>query len=295
MAGPARSAMRYYGGKWLLAPWIISHFPPQHRIYVEPFGGAASVLLRKSRSYAEIYNDLDGKIVNVFRVLRDPSLSYKLERLIRLTPFARVEFERAYESSDDPVEQARRTIYRSFSGFGSGGAIGESTGFRNNSTRSGTTPATDWRTYPEQLSLLTERLQGVIIENRPAADVMRQHDGPETLHYLDPPYPEHTRGKEGTTRHHYRHEMTMEDHRDLARIARSLRGYVVISGYPCRLYDRELFADWHRVEREALADGARPRTEVLWLSPRTEKALGLHEQLSFYGAYDDLSHLRPGR
>ena len=82
---------RYHGGKWRLAPWIIEHFPP-HRVYVEPFGGAASVLLRKPRSYAEVYNDRWSDVVNVFRVLRDPVRAAALKRLIALTPFARDEF-----------------------------------------------------------------------------------------------------------------------------------------------------------------------------------------------------------
>ena len=93
MTAPTRPALRYHGGKWRLAPWIISHFPA-HRTYVEPFGGGASVLMRKPRSYAEVYNDTNAEVVNVFRVLRDPDAAKELERRIRLTPFAPGTFTR---------------------------------------------------------------------------------------------------------------------------------------------------------------------------------------------------------
>lgn len=122
---PRRPVLRYHGGKWRLAPWICAHFPA-HRLYVEPFGGAASVLLRKPRSYGEIYNDLDGEIVNVFRVLRDNG--HALRAALELTPFAREEFAESYMPHSDPIEQARRTIVRSFQGFGSAAVCGE--GFR---------------------------------------------------------------------------------------------------------------------------------------------------------------------
>ena len=84
---PFRPVLRYHGGKWLLAPWIIQHFPA-HRTYIEPFGGGASVLLRKPRVYSELYNDLDGDVVNLFRVLRSDRAG-ELVQLLRLTPFAR--------------------------------------------------------------------------------------------------------------------------------------------------------------------------------------------------------------
>ena len=113
---PSRPILRYHGGKWILAPWIISHFPP-HRVYVEPFGGAASVLLRKPRSYAEVYNDLDREIVSLFRVARERG--EELRRALELTPFARQEYLEAWHPSDDPLEQARRTVIRAYMGFAS--------------------------------------------------------------------------------------------------------------------------------------------------------------------------------
>jgi DNA adenine methylase len=256
MSTPTRPLVRYHGGKWLLADWIISHFPA-HRIYVEPFGGGGSVLLRKPRAYAEVYNDLDSEIVNLFRAVRDhgSDLRAKLE----LTPFARDEFLASYAASDDCVEQARRTVVRSFMGYGSN-SHNRKTGFRANSNRSGTTPARDWRSHSDALAEIIDRMRGVTIENRAACEVMAAHDGPQTLHYVDPPYVPSTRDGGSD----YRFEMTDADHEALAECLKSFQGMVVLSGYPSPLYDR-LFADWRRVERAALADGARERTEVLWL------------------------------
>lgn len=259
--------MRYQGGKWRLAPWIIEHFPP-HRCYVEPYGGAASVLLRKPRSYAEIYNDASGEVVNVFRVLRDPAMAAELERRIRLTPFARDEFRQCttenVEAQEDPVERARMTVFRAFAGFGSASAnLAYSTGFRANSNRSGTTPAHDWAHYPDEVRGFVERLSGVVIENMPAIHVMRQHDGPETLHYVDPPYVHSTRGVR-QLKNYGVHEMSDDDHRELAACLHGLRGMVILSGYQSDLYD-ELYADWIRVDRAHWADGARRRIESLWM------------------------------
>lgn len=268
-AAPTRPALRYLGGKFLLAEWIIKHFPP-HRIYVEPFGGGASVLLRKERAYAEVYNDLAGEVVGLFRVLRDPALAPRLIELVRLTPFARGEFEAAYEASGDAVEAARRLLVRSFMGFGSTGFNPRvRTGFRAAPTQSHTRPASDWRHYPEALGVIVERLTGVVIECRPALEVLDLHDGPETLFYLDPPYMPETRSTKskfgGTLYHGYIHEMSVADHEALLARILGLRAAVVLSGYPTQLYDDAL-GGWRRVERAALADGARKRTEVLWMN-----------------------------
>jgi DNA adenine methylase len=257
-----RPALRYHGGKWKLAPWIISNLPP-HRAYVEPFGGGASVLLRKPRSHAEVYNDLDGEVVNLFRVARERGED--LAQLVELTPFARAEFEVSYEPTDDAIEQARRTLIRSFMGFGSAGASGQSTGFRANSNQSGTTPARDWLNFPDALRLTIQRLRGVVIENRDAAACMAAHDAPTTLHYVDPPYVHSTRSLR-TRAPSYRHEMTDADHEALFAALAVLHGMVVVSGYRCALYDH-LYRGWQRIDQAAHADGARDRIESLWLSP----------------------------
>lgn len=278
MTGPTRPVLRYHGGKWRLAPWIISHFPP-HRVYVEPFGGGASVLLRKQRAYAEVYNDLSDEVVNVFRVLRDAP--DELQRRLYLTPYARAEFELTdgqgnEPTSPDPIERARLTILRSLAGFGSASTYASyRTGFRGNSNRSGTTPAHDWANYPKHVVRFVERLRGVTIESDDFGKLFERHDQAGALFYCDPPYVHDTRshyhGRRGQAA--YRHEMSDDDHRRLADVLRHCAGMVVLSGYPCDLYDVELFPSWERHEREHLADGARKRTEVVWLNPACSTAL----------------------
>jgi DNA adenine methylase len=264
----ARPVLRYHGGKHLLAQWIISHFP-EHDIYVEAFGGAASVLMAKKRSRVEIYNDLWGTVVNVFRALRDPHTAAELARLLYLTPFARAEYEQTSASeliqlSD--VERARRTILRSFAGFGSASTNGaHSTGFRAVSAKSAPKAAANWANYPAQIPGFVERLRGVTIENRAALDVIRQYDSPGTLFYLDPPYPHCTRNlRRGNAM--YAHEMTDADHTALACVLDKIRGMALISGYECDLYKR-CFGDWTQFQKEHIADGGRKRVESIWLNP----------------------------
>lgn len=278
---PTRPVLRWHGGKWKLAPWIIGHFPP-HRIYVEPYGGAASVLLRKERSpFAEVYNDLDDEVVNVFRVLQDRPAGEELVRLLSLTPFSRAEFERAFESTDGAIERARRLVVRSFFAGGSRGVLQidrVNAGFNGGSARArGGNPqpshAHDWRGYPAALAAIVDRFSAVTIESRHALEVLRQHDGADTLFYVDPPYLWSTRSKGNRFDiKHYRHELTDDDHVALLDALDGLQGMVVLSGYPAPLYDDRL-GHWRRVETRALADGARERTEVLWLNPACAAAL----------------------
>lgn len=260
---PTRPVLRYHGGKWRLAPWIISHFP-DHRLYVEPFGGAASVLLRKPRSYSEVYNDLNRDVVTVFRVLRDPEKRKRLENAVRLTPFSRAEYELAKVQADDDVERARRMIVSSFQGHIGAGAPGSDSGFRSHTLRRGATHADTWASWPDQIEAFTERLRGVVLECRDALDVIKDQDSEETLFYLDPPYATDSRKSPDM----YSHEYSDADYRRLSLVLPGLQGMVILSGYRCDLMEN-LFGTWKRVDRTAQANGQSggvERTESLWMN-----------------------------
>lgn len=266
-------AFRYHGGKFRLSPWVHQHLPA-HRVYVEPFGGAAGVLLTKPRSYSEVYNDLDGDVVNLFRVLQDPALRERLVELCLFTPYARSEFDLAWEQIADPVDRARRLLVRAQMGFGSAGATKGKTGFRISSHRDSSTAHKHWSRFPEGLAAVGERFTGVLIENRPAVDVMQQHDSVRTLHYVDPPYMHSARVMAAGKAGYYRHEMTESDHMSLLSALRSLTGMVVVSGYRTDLYDSAL-SDWKRVEttsRISAGRGCKTRTECMWISPSAQQS-----------------------
>jgi len=268
-----RPLIRYYGGKWKFAPWVISHFPP-HKTFVEVFGGAGSVLLRKPRSHTEIYNDIEDEIVNLFRVMRDTRQADELIRLLRLTPYARTEYEDAMIIVDDPVERARRTIIRAYMGFNSLTVNpGVTSGFRQG-FRQGGSVGDGWARYPDAMHAIVLRLRTVIIENQPWEEILRIYDRQGTLFYLDPPYLPSVRsewkGRAGESA--YANELTREDHACLLKRILRLDGMVALSGYHSDLYD-EYLSGWAHVEKEthATANG-HPRTEVLWLSPRLQEA-----------------------
>ncbi len=271
----SRPALRYLGGKFRLAPWILRFMPP-HECYVEPFGGAAGVLLQKPRAYAEVYNDLDGDIVNFFRVCRDPVTREQLSQACGLTPYARAEFELAWKPTEDPVERARRTAVRAAMGFGSAGATKGTTGFRIDTRRKHGTAQNNWVDYPPTVAAVGRRFENVLIENRPAIDVMLQHDSPSTVHFVDPPYVHHTRVMR--SQGGYRHELGDEDHEDLLEVLDSLQGMVLLCGYESPLYTGRL-STWRRetvTARISSGRGTALRDEVLWMNQACQLA---HERM----------------
>lgn len=273
---PTRPPLRYHGGKWRAADKIIPLLPP-HMTYVEPFGGGGSILLRKNRSKNEIYNDLDGDIVNVFKVLRDPEHSRELLQLLAFTPFSRSEMFLGWEETENPVEQARRCIVRSHMGFGSGGATKSREGFHgvNRCEENFSAPARQWSKLPHHLQAVIKRLQGVVVENIEASRLIQTVDHKNTLFYVDPPYiPETRSSMKGGTKY-YRHEMSEDDHVQLLDQLIDVKGMVLLSGYDSDLYNDTL-SDWEKVgfqSRAASSRGTVLRNECIWIKPGSQNGL----------------------
>jgi DNA adenine methylase len=259
-----RPPVKWHGGKFYLCHRIIEQFPPHHT-YVEPFGGAASVLLNKPVCPVEVYNDLDQRITRLFRVLRDHG--QELQCRLSLTPYSEIEFDESEKDAVDEIEQARRDFVRWRLSLG---GRGDSFSFTLHRVRRGMADVVSGylSMIDEQLPLIVERLRRVEILSRPALDVIRAWDNADTLHYCDPPYVPETR-HEGS-RSIYGCEMTEENHRELASVLKACKGKVVLSGYPSGLYD-ELYGNWRTVKFDMPnhAAGGRTKTrkqEMLWMN-----------------------------
>lgn len=260
-----RPIVRWHGGKWRIAPWIIEHIPP-HRIYVEPFGGAGSVLLRKPKSHTEVLNDINSRIISAFRIIRDRP--EELARLLRFTPCSEEEYQACREISEDPVEDARRILVLGHQSHGSTGACsdGKRSGWRRGVRPEGQDSAQEWKDIWQHVTRWSDRLRGVYLESDDGIEVIRRWDGPDVVFYIDPPYLMYTRGKTANKNGYGKFETGDRFHSDLANVLRQCKGMILLSGYRSSAYER-LYADWTRVERSAWADGGSPRTECLWISP----------------------------
>jgi DNA adenine methylase len=270
--------LKWHGGKHYLAGRIIQ-LMPRHRHYVEPFAGGLAVLLARDpndprlwvsgsadqRGVSEVVNDLDGRLVNFWRVLRDPDSFGRFRRALDAIPLARSEWEEARDHvpGADSVADAvaffvhcRQSRAGTFQGF---------TSLTRNRTRRGVNGnASEWLSAVDGLPEVHARLRPVVVENVDALRLIPREDTPDTLFYLDPPYLHQTR----TDCDAYACELTTKQHMGLLEVLRLVKGKVMLSGYPSPLYDSEL-ADWNRHTFDPpnhAAGGPRKRrmTECLW-------------------------------
>ena len=223
----------WYGGKFSHLDWLLPLLPKCHH-YCEPFAGSGAILLNKTPSMVETYNDLDGEVVNFFNVLRDSK--EQLIEAIGLTPFSREEFAKACELNPDltSFERARRFYIRARqvrTGLAQKASLGRWANCKDTSRRGMSGVVSRWLGGITALPEIAERLLRVQIENRPAIEVIKLYDSPRTLFYCDPPYIHSTRGDARS----YSNEMNDKEHKELAEVLNSVKGLAAISNYDCDL------------------------------------------------------------
>jgi len=261
---PSRPALPHFGAKWRLGPWVINAFPA-HRHYNEVQCGAANVLMLKPPALYETLNDLNPATINFLRVVQQQPGAL-IAALRRQVPRDRDEFYQCFEPCTDRVEWARRTAC-----IGHGGHHGAGGRWAGGITPQGLSRL--WRMDWDFLWPIAQRLQSVVIQQGDVHVALLAHDSPSTLHYVDPPYPAQARRSRDnrkrysiTPRRQYAYEMFDDDsHIALAATLHNLRGYVVLSGRPCPLYDH-LFAGWRRIDTMTRDSDRSVQTESLWLN-----------------------------
>ena len=272
-----RIVFGWYGGKFSHLDWLLPLLPECHH-YCEPFAGSGAVLINRVPAPVETYNDLDGEVVNFFRVLRDQHQA--LIRAIALTPFSREEYYCAiYGSTEDisDLERARRFYIRARqtrTGLAQTASLGRWANCKNTSRAGMSGVVSRWLGGVDALDEIAQRLIRVQIENRPAVDVIQLYDNHKTLFYCDPPYLHATRGDAKA----YGFEMDEADHRALAEVVNACEGKVAVSGYYHPLMD-ELFPPDHWFKTEGpdktIHSTKDSRREVLWTNyePELQKEL----------------------
>ncbi len=273
----------YFGGKFRLSPIIIKIMPP-HQTYVEIFGGSGAVLFRKNPSKVEIFNDIDGNLINFFRILRDENKFKILQEKLELTPFSREEhflakskhknnIQKENSENYDEIERAREfyvNVRMAFSGMlGSGFSVSLE---RNN--------AKIYFNAINKFPQFHKRIKNTAIENLDFRKLIQNYDSEQTLFYADPPYTYSVR----KSKNDYEFEMSEKKHVELLEILMNVKGMVILSGYDSQLYEKLEHNGWLKTEHEQSLSVTKTknnkrdkRIECLWLNKNAQKRTTLNK------------------
>ena len=254
-----KAILKYPGGKWRISEWIISQLPV-HKVYCEPYFGSGGVFFNKAPAYIETINDINGDIVNLFRVIRERPKD--LAAVLELTPWARDEYRACKEPAADELERARRTLVRHHQSFGTTNS-GLNT-WRNSQTYNGPRCAAQWNELPETVMRICDRLKTAQIENVDALTLIERYNDPDTLLYLDPPYLQGLR-----KRNMYKCEMTDKQHVELLELIKSSKSKICLSAYDNALYNEQL-KGWYTSEKPTTAQMGKRRIEKLYMNYRPD-------------------------
>ncbi len=249
-----------------MTDWIIQ-FIPEHKVYLEPYFGSGAVFFNKTEAKIETINDMDCEVVNLFRVIREhPD---ELAKATEMTPYSRVEYEKAYckNTADTEIERARKFLIRCWLGMGNSNTYRN--GFRTSQQSNSPKTTKHWEELPERILLAAERLKHAQIENLDALELLKRYDTKDVFIYLDPPYLPEMRKP-----YLYKHEMTTEDHIKLLKTIKAHPGRILLSGYDNELYNK-ILNDWNKAEKQTQAECGIKRTETLWYNYEME-----HKQMT---------------
>lgn len=259
-----KAIFRYPGSKWALAQWIIQHFPLDYEkmLYLEPYLGSRAVFFNKKPGTVETINDMDGDVVNLFRILRERP--EELKRALEMTPYSREEYNKSFEPCDDPLERARRYMVRTTQSIGA--KLCYKCGWRNHKQMKIGGTACKWGGITETINAAAERLRGdtthlTQIEQMDALRLIARYNSRDVLMYIDPPYIRSVR-KSGKL---YKHEMDEEQHIKLLEAVKRSKAKIIISGYPSALYDEHL-AGWHTDTTVTHTTSADKAVEKIWMN-----------------------------
>ena len=258
-----KAVFRYPGSKWSIAGWIVSHFPEGYEkmVYLEPFCGSGAVFFNKLPGAVETINDLDGNIVNLFRVMREQP--EELKRMIEFTPYSREEYDLSFVHCQDPLEKARRFMVRTTQAIG---AKRGKCGWRNHKKMKIGGTACKWNGIVDTIDIAAKRLRGdtthlVQIENMDAMNLIQRYDYPEVLIYIDPPYLKSVR-KSGAL---YEHEMDLAGHKQLLTLITRSHAKIIISGYESELYNNAL-TGWYKDSTMSQTTSTELACETIWMN-----------------------------
>jgi DNA adenine methylase len=277
---PTKPPFSYYGGKQRLAARICQLLPP-HTVYCEPFCGSAAVYFKKglpeignSDYYREVLNDLNGLIVNFFRVMQNKKKRDELIDRLEWTVYSQEEHIKSVYLCKNPVKDDVLMAWAWFYNINNSFSSNLNSGYRTQ-IYSRNSAYTHFQKV-ERLRLFKDRFKYTYIMSEPANRIIKRFDSPQTVFYVDPPYPNTEQG-------HYS-GFTQQDFEDLITVLESCHGAVLLSCYNNAAvpdhwvkHEFDVFASStgitgdKRGVSEATSRQSHKRTECVWFKPASSK------------------------
>ncbi len=274
-----RSLLRYFGGKRMMSSKIINYVPTDIKHFRSVFlGGGGLEFKLDPKNKSEIWNDLDGALVNFYKVLQNPETFKQFTLLCELTPFSEEIFTKASFVTDLNTDIFSESILMAYYFFISNrfsrGGDGKSFATSTSRLRRGMNEQVSaWLGVVEDLPEFHQRIKYVEIRKMDFRDFIKKTDSEDAFFYLDPPYLPSTRTAGG-----YDCDMTESDHEDLISILSSIRGRFLLHGYPSDMYNHfEMSQSLNSVEitvkKHSSSGKTKPEaTEKLWANYSIEEA-----------------------